>query len=193
MRAFTVVLCAALAAPLVAVSAGDARASVSVAVTFDALVGNSSAVAIGTSTEQRSVWEDNRIYTYSHFHVDTPVAGELGQGDEVWVKTMGGVVDKVGQIVDGEAELTIGRPCMIFLRRTPAGAFVVTARAQGQVALYPDEQKQLRVKKSSGVGALFMPQGDDATKPLAGDVIAGRIAAEAAKDIATAWSRAHAR
>jgi len=187
-----VVLCAALAglAPLAA--ARDVSASVSVAITFDALVHESSAVVVGTAAEQRSVWEGARIYTYSRVHVDSAIAGELGADDEVWVRTMGGVVGKVGQIVEGEAELTVGRPSLVFLRRSPVGAYVVTARAQGQFGLYTDDQKQLRVRKSGGVGAVVLPNGTDGTAALAGDVIHGRVVSDAAKDIATAWSRAHA-
>jgi hypothetical protein len=195
MRAWrVVVLCAAIALGAPLLGTRDAQASVSVAVTFDALVRDSSAVVVGTATEQRSVWEGARIYTYSHLHVDSSVAGELGPGDEVWVRTMGGVAGKVGQIVDGEAVLTVGRPSLVFLHRSSetSDTYVVTARAQGQFGLYADDQKQLRVRRSSGVGTLLPPQGTTATSALAGDVIHGRAVADAAKDIATAWSRAHA-
>ncbi len=184
-------LCAALAASVPGSPARDARASVSVAITFDALLRGSSAVVVGTATDQRSVWEGSRIYTYSHVHVDSTVAGALGENDEAWVRTMGGVVGKVGQIVEGEAEFTVGRPSLVFLRSSPAGAYVVTARAQGQFGLYTDDQSKVRVRKSSGVGALYPPQGAEANFAMAGDVIHGRAIADAAKDIATAWSRTH--
>jgi hypothetical protein len=195
MRAWrVVVLFAAIAFGAPLMRAGDARASVSVAVTFDALVRESSAVVVATAIEQRSLWEGPRIYTYSHLHVDSAVAGELGQDDEVWVRTMGGIAGKVGQNVDGEPVLTVGRPSLLFLHRASGSAdtYVVTARAQGQFGLYTDDQKELRVRRSSAVGTLLPPQGPTAATALAGDVIHGRAVADAARDIATAWSRAHA-
>jgi hypothetical protein len=188
----SIVLCAALAAPLSFAGVDDARASVSVAITFDALVRASSAAVVGTPAEQRSVWEGGRIYSYSRLHVDSAIAGELHGDDEVWVRTMGGIVGDVGQIVDGEAVLTVGRPSLLFLRKAPDGAYIVTARAQGQFGLYTDEKMQLRAKKSHAMGVLLPPNGADASAALAGDVIHGRAVADAAKDIATAWSRGHA-
>jgi hypothetical protein len=169
----------------------DARASISVAISFDALLRGSSAAVVATATEQHSLWEGGRIYTYSRVHVDTAVAGELHADDEAWVRTMGGVVGDVGQIVDGEASLTTGRPSLLFLRPS-VGAYVVTARAQGQFGLYTDENLEVRARKSSGVGALLPPQGASGPPAvLASDVIHGRPVASSAKDIAAAWRRAH--
>lgn len=172
-----------------------ARASVSITVTFDGLVGPSSSVAVVTPIEQHSVWENNRIYTYTQVHVDTKVAGALNAGADAWVRTMGGIVGKIGQVVDGEAVLTVGRPSLLFLHEGTAGSFEVTARAQGQFALVLDNLKQLHVVKSSGVGYLMPPQpsGAGTPSPLATDVIHGRPVSDAARDIAAVWSRLHAR
>jgi hypothetical protein len=174
--------------------ARDAQASVSIAVTFDALVRDSNAVVLATAVEQRSVWEGARIYTYSRIHVDSTVAGELHSEDETWVRTMGGVVGKIGQMVEGEAVFTVGRPSLVFLHhdQTGTGTYVVTARAQGQFALYLDEQSTVHVKKSNALGTLFAPKGPNASLPLASDVIHGRPMTDAAKDIGTAWTRVHA-
>jgi hypothetical protein len=174
-----------------------ADASVSIAIPFDALVHASSAVVVATAVEQRSVWEGTRIQTYSRVHVDSFVAGELAQDGEAWVRTMGGTVGRVGQIVDGEPVFTVGRPSLVFLHRVagdPTGVFLVTARAQGQFGLYADEQNRLRVRRSSAVGALVPPLGAGGIPPgaLAGDVIHGRVVEDVTRDIATAWSRAHA-
>jgi hypothetical protein len=130
-------------------------------------------------------------------HVDSFVAGELAQDGEAWVRTMGGTVGRVGQIVDGEPVFTVGRPSLVFLHRVagdPTGVFLVTARAQGQFGLYADEQNRLRVRRSSAVGALVPPLGAGGIPPgaLAGDVIHGRVVEDVTRDIATAWSRAHA-
>jgi hypothetical protein len=186
-----IVLGVAAVALTLGVAVRDACASVSIAVTFDALVRGSTAIVLATAVEQRSVWEGERIYTYSRVHVDKAVAGELKPDEEVWVRTMGGAVGKIGQSVDGEAGFTVGRPSLVFLRRDPAGTYVVTARAQGQFGLYIDEQRAVHVQKSNAMGALFPPKGPDANLPLASDVIHGRALTDASKDIAAAWSRLH--
>jgi hypothetical protein len=186
---------AVLSCAYVGLAPRPAEASVAIAVTYDALVNASSAIAVTTAIEQQQVWEGGRIYTYSRLHVDTAIAGELNAGDEAWVQTMGGVVGKVGQVVDGEPVFTVGRPSLVFLHRlasAPSSSFVVTARAQGQFGLYTDEQSRLRVRRSSAVGALVPPpQGTHSE--LAKDVLHGRLVDDVARDLATAWSRAHAR
>src|SRR4029077_4401592 len=83
----------------------DAHASVSVAVLFEELVRDASAVATVTPLEQRSVWENGRIYSYSRVNVDALLVGAMPR--EVWIRTMGGVVGTIGQIVDGEPTFAI--------------------------------------------------------------------------------------
>ena len=84
----------------------DAQASVSIAVGYDALVKDADSVGVVTPVESKSVWEEGRIYTYTRVKVEQGVAGELGTGAEGWVRTMGGVVGKIGQLVDGEPVFT---------------------------------------------------------------------------------------
>ncbi len=174
-----------------------ASASVSIAVGYDALLRSSSRAAIVTPLDARSVWENDRIYTYTRVRVDTPVAGAASAGEIAWVRTMGGIVGKIGQVVDGEAVLTTGRPSLLFLHDGPPGALEVTARAQGQYAIVLDAQKVARLSKSSAVGALLPPPPRSApagTTPeaLASDLIEGRAIADVTRDIAAAWSRLHA-
>jgi hypothetical protein len=198
----------AVAAALVALTPPaterSAEGSVSVAIPFDTLVRASSAVVVATAEEQRAVWEEGRIFTYSRIHVETAIAGELHEDDEAWVKTMGGVVGKVGQIVDGEPVFTVGRPSLVFLHlkkndqtnsaRTATastGLYLVTARAQGQFGLYTDEENRVRVRRSSAVGALVQRSpattGDPKTVVLASDAIHGRPLDEATASIRAVW------
>jgi hypothetical protein len=176
----------------------DARASVSIAVTWDGLLRESSAAALVTPVEARSVWESDRIYTYTRVRVDRVVAGDLVTGSEAWVRTMGGVVGKIGQIVDGEAVLTRGQTSLLFIHEIPgrpAGAFDVTARGQGQFPVVVDEKTPPRVVRSTAAGALVAPRvaGPVATAPLAADVVHGRAIDDVARDVAAAWSRTHGR
>jgi len=189
---------AAVCAVLAVLVAADARASVSIAVTWDGLLRESTAAALVTALEGRSVWEGNRIYTYTRVHVDRGVAGELTTGDEAWVRTMGGVVGKVGQIVDGEPVLARGQTSLLFLHpiaARPAGAFDVTARGQGQFALVVDEKTPPHLVRSTSAGGLVAPRtaGPLAAPRLAADVVQGRAIEDVARDVAAAWSRAHVR
>jgi MYXO-CTERM domain-containing protein len=209
MRAFAFAAAVAGAtAGVSALAARDAQASVSIAVLFDDLVRDSSAAAIVTPMEQRSVWENGRIYTYTRAHVDRAVAGE-SLGEETWIRTSGGVVGKIGQIVEGEASLTPGRPTLLFVQRLdPAsgGVYLVSARAQGQFPVVMGADKQLRVVHAYGTGVLMTPpssrvataqrtraaQGLAPDAPLASDVLHQRAVDAAVAEIAAAWSRIHA-
>jgi hypothetical protein len=178
---------------VVALDAHEARASVSIPVTYDALLHGSSSAAVVTPIEQRSVWENGRIYTYSRVHVDRAIAGELATDGEAWVRTMGGVVGKIGQVVEGEAVLTVGRPCVLFVHAGPVGAVEVTARAQGQFAIVLDEKKTQRVARSSAVGALIAPKTvSPAPALLAAEILHGRVIDDVAHEVAGAWERTHA-
>jgi hypothetical protein len=178
----------------------DAHASVSIAVTWDALLKQSSSAVVVTPVESRAVWEDGRIYTYTHLRVDRGVAGELTAGADAWVRTMGGVVGKVGQLVEGEPVFVPAQPSLVFLHAGPVGAFEVTARGQGQFPIVADDPKlPPRIVRSHSVGALMAPRTPPSSSSgtagarLAADVIHGRPVDDVARDVASAWSATHAR
>ena len=85
-----------------------ARASVSIAVSVEGLVKQSTAVAIVTATEAKNGYEGSRIFTYTHVKVDRPIAGDLGTGADAWIRSEGGIVDHIGMRVDGEPALAVG-------------------------------------------------------------------------------------
>lgn len=193
----------------------DASASVSIAVAFESLVKDADAVVVSTPVDSRSVWEDGRIYTYTKVKVDQGVAGDLGAGAEGWVRTMGGVVGKVGQLVDGEPVLTKDKPSLLFLRKfKDGGVYEVSARAQGQYPVLVDAATKTRkIIRSNAVGLLLPPRPDVEAAPaasgatqtqtqslrldaqklrLAQEVIHDRPLADAAREIAATWTRLHA-
>jgi hypothetical protein len=172
-------------------AADTARASVSIQVTWDGLLRESSAAVMATSVETRSVWENGRIYTYARLHVDRAIEGDLPVGGEAWVRTMGGVVGKLGQMVDGEAVLTAGQSGLLFLHPGPPGAYVVTARGQGQFPLVQDDPKAPpHLVRSHSAGAL-LPPSTAPTSPLAAEVVHGRAVDDVAHDIVATWDRTH--
>lgn len=182
--------CAIVVVTLVAASAA---ASVSVAVTWDGLLRQSTAAVVATPVEARAVWEGNRIYTYTRVRIDRAVAGGLAAGSDVWVRTMGGAVDNVGQSVDGEPVLLPGQQSLVFLHPAPVSGFDVTARGQGQFPVVSDD-KQLppHLVRSSSAGLLVRPRGSASSAPLAADVVHGRRVDDVAGDIVAAWDRTHA-
>ncbi len=189
------------AAALVPVTPVTASASVSLPVTWDALVRGSTAAAIVTPVGARVVWEDGRICTYTHVHVERAVAGSLATGDEAWVRTLGGVVGKIGQLVDGEAVFSPGRRSLVFLRPASVGALAVTARGQGQFPIVEgaDAAHSPTVMESHAVGMLLPPAVQTGEGPstatratLASEVLHGRLLDDAAHEVATAWTTAHA-
>jgi hypothetical protein len=186
----------ATAAALVASAPSHLHASVAIAVGFDALLAGSAAVGAVTPIARRAVWEDNRIYTYTEVRVDRAVAGEITVGQTLWVRTMGGVVGRIGQRVEGEAVLLPGRPSLVFLHEGPQAVFEVTARGQGQFPIVADETGNLtRIVRSLAMGAIVAPRPSLPPAPggLAGDVLHGRDLDDAAAQVSAAWARTHAR
>jgi hypothetical protein len=184
----------------------EAQASVVITVLFDELVRDSTAAALVTPMEQQSVWENGRIYTFTRVHVDRSVAGVVE--NDPWIRTMGGVVGKIGQLVDGEAVLTVGRPGLLFIQpltEEGPGVYVVTARAQGQFPIVLDAQKTERFVRASGVGAeVPTPRervvqisrsramsGMASGAPLATDVLHKRPIEDGVRDVTAAWARIH--
>jgi hypothetical protein len=188
------------AASATALATSDVHASVSIAVLFDELVRDSTSVVVATPIEQHAAWENGRIYTYTRLRVDTLVAGEAL--DTLAVRTLGGAVGRIGQIVEGEATFAIGQPSVLFLRRR-AESFEVAARAQGQFAVVQGDDKRPHLAAATGTGALFPPSAARTAKVMqlnpaggvprfARDVLHGRVLEDAAHDIAAAWARLHA-
>jgi hypothetical protein len=206
LRAITAASLLATACAFVGVAVErDAQASVSIAVLFDELVRDSSAAAFVTPYEQKAVWEGGRIVTYSHVHADRTVAGTIES--DPWVRTLGGTVGRLGQIVDGEASLTVGKQGLLFLKpdKTTSGVYAVTARAQGQFPVVTSPQGAPMFRASSGVGGLVPATSDrvaaaaqlrtsaglPAEAPRATDVLHTRPVEDGVRDVVAAWVRIH--
>jgi hypothetical protein len=205
IRCGAAIACAAIAG---AYPHQSAEASVSVAVTFDALVAASDAVALATPIDEHAQVEGGKIFTYTRLHVDGGVAGEAASDSEVTVRAFGGVVDHIGMVSEGEPTFSMGQQQLVFLRHgAVAGTYVVTADAQGQFVVMKDAK---RFKKSRAVGLLLQPKdgartanrvGETSsqsvnvkrTSALAADVIENRSTSDVVRDVANAYRRLHAR
>ncbi|APR77113.1 Hypothetical protein A7982_02460 [Minicystis rosea] len=120
----------------------------------------SSYVVVAVASERRSVWEDlpsgKRIVTYTKLTVERAVAGEPGK--EIWVRTLGGVVDKIGQSVPGEAQIATGARALFFLAQA-GSATVITAMSQGHYPVITDDKGVMRLSSSPDPGMLVPRRG----------------------------------
>ena len=171
---------AAAAVPASALDEREAAASVAIAVGFESLVKDADAVAVIVAQESKSVWEDGRIVTYTRVKVEQGVAGDLGAGSEGWVRTLGGTVGRIGQLVDGEPNLAGGKPSLVFLRKFKAQTtWEVSARAQGQFPVLTDEAtKTKKLIRATNVGVLLPPK---ASSPGATGATPGQVSPQSAR------------
>jgi hypothetical protein len=188
---------AALGIALCSLVSSNAAASVSIAVLFDELVQQASAVAVVTPLEQSGVVEDGRIVTYTHVRIDRRLAGSIA-GD-VWLRALGGSVGRIGQLVQGQPTFDVGQPALVFVRpysgtasSAPAPPWSVIEAAQGEYPIRRGTGPE-RLSVANEVGALVPPVHVSAERRFARDVLADRTLEEAAHEIAAAWSRLHPR
>ena len=135
-----------------------AKSGVARAIELSDLVRASETVVVGTPVESLAQWEtlgkQRRIVTYSRVRVDQQVAGAPA-GGELWVRTLGGRVGKIGQIVHGEARLFASRPALLFLELHGPGVHRVVALAQGHFPLKADASGVLRLDTSPELSVLY--------------------------------------
>jgi hypothetical protein len=145
--------------PLLTLSPG-ADASASRLITLEQLVERSTYVVVATAGERSCVWEDlpsgRRIVTYTRVAVERAVAG--APVTELRVRTLGGVVEHLGQAVPGEAQLPQGSRSLLFLANV-SGVVVVTAMAQGRYPIVADEKGTPRLTASPDAGLLVPRPG----------------------------------
>src|SRR5262245_48865217 len=165
--------------------AGSAEASVARAIAMTALIQRSRSVVLGTPLSAYSEWAEigdaRRIVTLTRVRVDEHVARDKPDASEVLVRTLGGRVGKLGQLVHGEAELRQSETCMLFLHDDDPGLSSVTAMAQGHYPLLADSRGRW-LKKSPGLAKLIAAP-DAAVERLSGQGLeaATRMVREAAK------------
>lgn len=172
----------------------SAHASTAIALTLPELCDKSDSVVVGIPKSKISRWESGRIVTYTTVAVDTAVAGGSKAGDTITVRTLGGVVDDIGQITHGEAVLSIGKPMMMFLRpmaanpKALAGSLVITGMSQGALPIEIGTDKVARVTALAS-DLVLVPNAKTpvAAKP-AGAVLGGLALPNALAEVRTAWA-----
>jgi hypothetical protein len=151
-------VCAGAALPTLAVP-GAAWASTARAISLPQLVGLSQYALVGTPAGATSRWEtvgsSRRIVTYVTLQVSHPIDGRPPGDTSLMVRTLGGSVGDIGQLVHGEARLELGAPAVVFLTPDGDGVLGVTAMAQGHYPLSFDPDKIARLRPSPDMPALL--------------------------------------
>lgn len=150
-----------------------ALASLSRAVRVEELVGRSRHVVLGEPLDAYSVWERiggrKHIVTYTRVRTHDVLTGADPKDEELLVRTLGGRVGDLGQLVHGEAQLLMGDRNVLFLMPS-SDALAVTAMAQGHYPLARDVSGLERLKRSPVLAELVDETGS-AVKLLNGQSV----------------------
>jgi hypothetical protein len=139
------------------------RATTARAVSLGDLAMRSTRIARVLPLEGSARFEDvgnmRHIVTYTRLRIDDPIYGDTGE-TEILVRTLGGHVGDLGEIVHGEAQLVPNEASVIFLQTNAEGIEQVTEMAQGHYPLVSDTQGTLRLHASRNMPHLIgNPQG----------------------------------
>ncbi|MCE5272097.1 hypothetical protein LLH00_12545 [bacterium] len=132
MKRFTIGGAVLLAALLgLTIVAAPARATVLRYVPFEEQVDSASVIVVAVTETSRSYWNASHslIFTDVAFRVEQAVKGEPGASLRVTLP--GGIVDRVGQEVDGSPQFASGARYVLFLEPTGDGGFRVLGFSQG--------------------------------------------------------------
>ena len=180
-------LLAATGAGLVTSFVGRSQATVMRPLSLPELVQASHHIVVAKALEGYSRWETvagrKRIVTYTRLGIEESVA--LARTDsEVLVRTLGGNVGDIGQVVHGEAMLVVGQRSLAFLIRRDDTSLGITAMSQGHYPMRPDAKGLLRLSASPRLAELFGANNSAAVTRLV-----GRTPAEAKKLVIEAARR----
>lgn len=157
MKAFRWVLSATLAAALG--WQGQSAATVVQAIPLGELVSMSEWVVFATVKSSRSHFEtiggSRRMVTDTLIQIDRAVtpnrASTNFETGTLTVRTLGGTVGEVAQVVLGEAVLPSGTQQLLFLDEGRDSTFRVSAMAQGQYPVTHDDEGQPILQRSPGL------------------------------------------
>lgn len=140
-----------------------ASATLARAITLPELVGLSQYALVGTATDASSRWESvgntRRIVTYVRLEVTQPIDGRPPPDTALLLRTLGGRVGDIGQLVHGEARFELGADSVVFLSPDEDGVLGITAMAQGHYPLHAAAGDVVRLSSSPSVPALLRIEG----------------------------------
>lgn len=126
---------------------GVASATVVRAVPLTTLVQSSRRIVVVTALGSECHFEElgrrRRIVTDTRVRVEDGVAKAEGVDSELIVRTLGGAVGDLGERVDGQAQMSLGEPCVAFLLQGPDGLHYFNGMAQGHYPLRGADKRLL--------------------------------------------------
>jgi hypothetical protein len=163
---------------LVGLYEGEAFGAVARALSLADLVKKSTSALVLTAVAQRSSWVQiagsERIVTDTEARVVELVAGIDPSASQIMLRTLGGRVGTIGQVVEGEAELSIGETSLTFLTQFEPTIYAVTAMAQGHYPVV--SQAGARVLATNRVLPSLLKRSGSAVERLAGKKLADALA-----------------
>ncbi len=179
-------LLSGLGAAAWSLQAGVARATTARALDLPELLRLSGAVSVATPIEARSRWEhvggQRRIVTYVRLQLEQAWLGESEA--QPLVRTLGGQVGDIGQIVHGEAPLALGQRALLFLTPLTRELRSVAGMAQGHYPLLERPRSPPLLTRSPGLATLVDVDAAAAVVRLSGLQLedASRLVVEAARE-----------
>jgi hypothetical protein len=145
-------------------------------VTLNELVHVSQHAIVGTPVDLFGQWEmigkRSRIVTYTLVRAEHSLDGRPPATSEVMIRTLGGVVSDIGQVVPGEAALHRGATAALFIQEASRDLFVVTGMAQGHYPLAVDASGTLRLHATKELVELVGSEDHAAIHALDGRTVA---------------------
>jgi hypothetical protein len=152
--------------------------AVAKALSLGDLVKKSTSTLVVTAVAQHSSWVEiagsRRIVTDTRARVEELVAGLDPSASEVLLRTLGGRVGTVGQIVEGEAEFTLKETSLTFLTQFEPSLYAVTAMAQGNYPVV--ERSGVRTLATNRVLPSLLKRAGSAVELLAGRKLTDALA-----------------
>jgi hypothetical protein len=139
------------------------------------LVGLSRFALVGTARRSTCEWEGSgegrRIVTYTEVEIQQALDGTQAPAGDVLVRTLGGSVGDIGQIVHGEAELKLGVVAVYFLHESMPEAYGITAMTQGHYPLSLDRQGAYRLSPNPNLSEFVLKDAQSAVSRLRGKTL----------------------
>lgn len=141
-------------------------------ITLADLVSRSKHVVVATPRVADSTWEEiggsRRLVTYTRMTIDDALDERAMSDSEVLVRTLGGRLGPLGQVVHGEAELRRDETSVVFLKARQDGTFHIAGLAQGHYPLLTDNHDVRRLTTSPHLPTYVGEKASAATTQLSG-------------------------
>ena len=128
-----------------------AHASIVLALELDQLTAQANEIGFGKVVSKETRRLKHSIVTIVRIVIDESIKGSHASGDEVEIRTLGGIVDGIGMKVEGEASFALGERTVFFVRRDARASLRPVGMAQGVMHIRSEGKRQLVVPSHRGL------------------------------------------